>query len=64
MPKLSGPNLSDSQAGANVSNDDCGVGDDNEDWVLWDKLTMISVNTTMCLIWLFLQTNFTVRNNC
>jgi hypothetical protein len=48
--KLSGPDLSDTgsnsndgQAGANVSNDDCGGGDDNEDWALWDNMTMISV---------------------
>jgi hypothetical protein len=61
-----------SQAGANVSNDDGGGGvdndDDNEDWALWDKMTMISVRyhfvphlvvnhpeTDKCL---FLQKNF------
>lgn len=74
MPKLSRPDLSnsdDGQAGANLSHYR-GVGaggdDDIEDWVLWDKITMIFVRyhyvphlvvnhleTDKCP---FLQTNF------
>lgn len=57
MLKLRGPDLSntdsnsdDGQRGANVSNDDCGGGgeDDNDDWALWDKRTTISVKIPSC----------------